>query len=67
MLSTRREKQSHRKLFCELDDFDEDVTTGDPANDRQQDIAVNDGNDDQQFTVTKNGINLATNEKSANV
>ena len=34
MVSTRKKKQSNKKLFSPLDDFDQDIFVGNAASDR---------------------------------
>ena len=51
MVSTRKKRQSSRRLLSQLDDFDRDVIIGDAINERQENAVVNEGTDDQNFTV----------------
>ena len=51
MVSTRKKKLSNRKLFGQLDDFDQDIIIGNAANCGQQDVVRNDGTTDQNFNV----------------
>ena len=51
MVSTRKKRQSSRRLLSQLDDFDRDIIIGDAINERQENAVVNEGTDDQNFTV----------------
>ena len=67
MVSTRKIRQSNRRLFSQLDDFDQDIIIGNAASERQENIPVNEGINDQDFTVGTSSDNLATNENAVNV
>ena len=67
MVSTRRKRQSNRSLLSQLDDFDQDIIIGNTAGERQENILVNEGNNDRDFTVGTSSDNLATNENMMNV
>ena len=51
MVCTRKKRQSNKRLLSQLDDFDRDVIIGNNASERQENIAVNEGTNDQDFTV----------------
>ena len=51
MVSNRKKRQSNRRLLSQLDDFDQDMIIGNAASERQENTVVNEGNDDQDFTV----------------
>ena len=51
MVSTRKKRQSNRRLLSQLDDFDRDMIIGNAASERQENIVVNEGTNDQDFTV----------------
>ena len=51
MVSTRKKRQSNRKLFSQLDDFDQDMIIGNAASERQENTVVNEGTSDRDFTV----------------
>ena len=51
MVSTRKKRQSNRKLLSQLDDFDQDMIIGNVVSDRQENIVVNEGTIAQDFTV----------------
>ena len=51
MVSTRKKRQSNKKLLSQLDDFDQDMIIGNAVSERQENAAVNDGTNDRDFTV----------------
>ena len=51
MVSTRKKRQSKRRLLSQLDDFDQDFNIGNTASDKQENNIVNEGTGDQEFTV----------------
>ena len=67
MVSIGKKKHSKRKLLSQLDDFDQDIIFGNAASERQENIIVNEGTNDRDFTVGTSSINLATNENTVNV
>ena len=62
MVSTRKKRQSNRKLFSQLDDFDLDVILGNATSERQDNIMFNKGTNDQDFTVGTSCSNAVFNE-----
>ena len=66
MVSTRKKRQSNRRFFSQLDDFDQDIIIGNAASDRQQNLVVNEGTVDREFTVKSTGSYLTTNENLVN-
>ena len=67
MVSTRKETQSNRKLLSHLDDFDPDMIIGNTASEKQENIVVNDGTNDRDFTVGTSSINMTINESAMSV
>ena len=67
MLSTRKKKQSNRRLLLQLDDFDMDIIVGNAISDRQETATVNEGTGDQVLTVDNPGSNLAADENMVNL
>ena len=67
MVSTRKKKQSNRRLFSQLYDFDQDVILGNAARESQENFVVNESTNDRDFTVGDSSKNSATNESTANV
>ena len=51
MVSTRKKKQSNRRLLGRLDDFNQDVNIGVVASEERENTVVNEGSSDRDFTV----------------
>ena len=51
MPSTRRKRQSNRRLPRQLDEFDRDVIIVNTASERQENLVVKESTNDQNFTV----------------
>ena len=51
MVSTRKTRQSNKRLLSQLDDFDRDMIIGNAASERQEYAVVNEGANDRDFTV----------------
>ena len=51
MVSTRKKRQSSRRLLNQLDDFDQDIIIGNAIRERQENAVGNKGTNDQDFTV----------------
>ena len=51
MVSTRRIRQSNKRLLSQLDDFDRDMIIGNAVSERQENAVVNEGTNDRDFTV----------------
>ena len=66
MVSTRKKRQSNRKLLSKLDDFDQDNIIGNTVSDRQENATVKEDAGDQEYTVGIPGSNLAANESIVN-
>ena len=67
MVSTRNKKQSNGRLLSELYDFNQDFIIGNARNNRQENIKVNEGTADQEFTVGNSDGGEAVNENVVNV
>ena len=67
MVSTRKKRQSNKKLLSQLDDFDQDMVIGNAASGRQENIAVNERTIDRDFTVGTSSNSTAKNESMVNV
>ena len=52
MVSTRKKRQSNKRLLSQLDDFDQDMIIGNAASERQEITVVNEGTNDREFTVS---------------
>ena len=51
MVSTRKKRQSSRRLLSQLDDFDQDMIIGNTSSAREENVVVNEGTNDRDFTV----------------
>ena len=51
MVSTRKKRQSNKRLLSQLDDFDRDMVIGNAVSERQENAVVNEGTNDRDFTV----------------
>ena len=67
MVSTRKKKQSDRRLLSQLDDFDQDTIIGNITSDSQENFVVDEGTNDRDFTVGTSNNNAEINEKTVNV
>ena len=67
MVSTRKKRQSNKRLLGQLDDFDQDMIIGNAASERQETVVVNEGTNDQDFTVGTSNVSLIVNENALNV
>ena len=67
MVSTRKKRQSNRRLLSQLDDFDRDMNIGNTVSERQETILDNEGTSDRIFTVGISFINSASNENAMSV
>ena len=67
MVSTRKKKQSDRRLLSQLDDFDQDMIIGNITSERQENIVVDEGTNDRDFTVGTSSNNTEINESTLNV
>ena len=57
MVSTRRKIQSNKRLLSELDDFDQDMVIGNAASEGQENVVVDEGTNDRDFTVGASSSN----------
>ena len=67
MVSTRKKRQSNKRLLSQLDDFDQDMIIGNVVSERQENAVVNMGTNDRDFTVSNSSNNTAVNENVMNV
>ena len=67
MVSTRKERQSNKRLLSQLDDFDQDMIIGSAASERRENVVVNEGTNDQDFTVGTSNVSSFVNENALNV
>ena len=67
MVSTRKKRQSNKRLLSQLDDFDQDMIIGNAASERQENGVVNEGTNDQDFTVGTSNVSSNVDENALNV
>ena len=67
MVSTRKKRQSNKRLLSQLDDFDQDVIIGNTASERRENVVVNESIDDQNFTGGTSNVSSIVNENALNV
>ena len=67
MVSTRKKRQSNKRLLSQLDDFEQDVFIGNAGSKRQENVAVNEGTNDQEFTIGTSYSSTTVNENAMNV
>ena len=67
MASTRKKRQSSRRLLGQLDEFDQDNNIGNTMNDRQEDATVNEVTVDQEISVGNSDSNPAVKPNLLNV
>ena len=61
MVSTRKKKQSNRRLLSQFDDFDRDHSLGNAWSDKQETVVVTEGTVVQIITAQATSNNLTTN------
>ena len=67
MVSTRKKRQSSRRLLSQLDDFDQDMIIGNAASERQEYTVVDGGTNDREFTVGTSSNNSVVNGNALSV
>ena len=67
MGSTRKKRQSNRRLLSQLTDFDQDLIIGNAVSERQENVVVNEGTNDRDFTVGTSSSNSVVNGNAMNV
>ena len=67
MVSTRKKKQSNRRLLSQLEDFDQDMVIENAAIERQGNIVVEKGTNYRDFNAGTTSNNTAINESTVNV
>ena len=61
MVSTRKKRQSNKRLLSQLHDFDQDMIIGNAAVERQENFVVSEGTNDRDFTAGTSSSNSAVN------
>ena len=51
MVCTRKKRQSNKRLLSQLDNFDQDMIIGNTVSESQENVVVNEGTNDRDFTV----------------
>ena len=67
MVSTRKKRQSNKRLLSQLDDFDQDMINGSTASERQENVVVNESTNVQDFTVGTSNVSPVINKNAMNV
>ena len=67
MVSTRKKRQSSRRLLTQLDDFDQDMIIGNTSSAREESVVVNEGTNDRDFTVGTSNKDSVVNENAVSV
>ena len=67
MVSTRKKRQSNKKLLSQLDDFDRDMIIGSAVSERQGNAVVNEGTNDRDFTVGTSSNDSIVNANAMSV
>ena len=67
MVSTRKKRQSNKRLLSQTDDFDRDMIIGNAVSERQENVVVSEGTNDRDFTAGTSSINMTINENAMNV
>ena len=67
MVSTRKKRQSNKRLPSQLDDFDRDMIIGNAVSERQENVAVNEGTIDRDFTVGTSNNDSVVNGNAMSV
>ena len=67
MVSTRKKRQSNKRLLSQLDDFDRDMIIGNAVSERQENAVVNEGTNDRDFTVSTSNNDPVVNGNAMSV
>ena len=67
MVSTRKKRQSNKRLLSQLDDFDRDMIICNAASERQENIMVNESTNDQDFTIGTSNVSSNVSGNAMNV
>ena len=67
MVSTRKKRQSNKRLLSQSDDFERDMIIGNAANERQENVVVTEGTNDQDLAVGTSNVSSVVNENAMNV
>ena len=67
MVSTRKKRQSNKRLLSQLDDFDRDMIIGNDVSERQESVVVKKSTDHRDFTVGTSNNDSVINGKAMSV
>ena len=67
MVSTRKKKQSNRRLLSQLLDFDQDIIIGNATSGRQENVIGNEGTNYLDFTIGTSSNILTSDENTVKV
>ena len=67
MVSTRKKRQSNKRLLSQLDDFDRDMIIGNAVSERLENAVVSEGTNDQDFTVGTSNNDSVVNGNAVTV
>ena len=67
MVSTRKKRQSNKRLLSQLDDFDQDMIIGNAVSKKQENAVVNGGTNDRDFTVGTSNNDSVVNGNAMSV
>ena len=67
MVSTRKKRQSNRRLLSQLNDFDQDMIIGNAFSERQENTVVIEGTNDRVLTVVTSSNTITVNESTVNM
>ena len=67
MVSTRKKRQSNKRLLIQLDNFDQDIIIGNAVSERQENAVVNEGTNDRDFTVSTSNNHPVVNGNAMSV
>ena len=67
MVSTRKKRQSNRRLLGQINVFDQDMIIGNAVSERQEINVVNEGTNDLDFTIGASSNNSVVTGNAMNV
>ena len=67
MVSTRKKRQSNKRLLSHLEDFDQDIIIGNTASESREKTVVNKGTKDRDSAIDTSSNNIAVNENTVNL
>ena len=67
MVSTRKKRQSNKRLLSQLDDFDRDMIIGNAVSEIRENAVVNEGTNDREFAVGTSSNDSTVNGNAMSV